>query len=28
MAGFMDTRRYAEVVGVSYVLKAAFQKVK
>lgn len=28
MAGYMDTRGYAEVVGVSYVLKAAFQKVK
>jgi hypothetical protein len=24
MAGFMDTRRYVEVIGVSYVLKAAF----
>lgn len=24
MAGYMDTRGYKEVIGVSYVLKAAF----
>jgi len=28
MAGYMDKRRYKEVIGVSYVLKGAFEIVK